>query len=82
MHMFIPKLSKSYFNFFTYIFEELFITFFRRQRYRKKRFRIPTCVFTALIIGGIVLGSVLGKRANIQPTGMIFRYSFQFNIQR
>ena len=51
---------------------ELFITFTRRHWYRKKRFVIPICLLTTMLIGAIILGSVLGTRTSISPTGTTF----------
>jgi hypothetical protein len=81
MHIFIPKLSKSHLIFLMYIFDEFFISFFRRHWYRKKRFDIPICFFIVLIMAGIILGSVLGTRVKHMPARTIFDIS-QFKIDR
>ena len=51
---------------------ELFITFTRRHWYRKKIFVIQICLLTTMLIGAIILGSVLGTRTSISPTGTTF----------
>jgi hypothetical protein len=72
MHMFIQKLSKSHLIFPMCIFDGLFITFFRRHWYRKKRFDIPICSLILLLIAGIIIGSVLGTKAKTTVIGTIF----------
>jgi hypothetical protein len=51
---------------------KLFISFTRRHWYRKKRFAIPIGVLTTLFIGAIALGSILGTRTSINPSGIVF----------
>jgi uncharacterized membrane protein len=58
---------------------ETFITSSRRPWYRKKRFIIPICLSTILVIAAVILGSVLGTRTNIKPTGNFFGI---FSLQR
>jgi hypothetical protein len=64
---------------------KLFITFTRRHWYRKKKFTIPICLRTTLIIAAIIIGSVLGSRRTINVTNaasMIFDIFFQFKNGR
>jgi len=60
-------------------FMAIFITFIRRQWYRKKRFTIPICLLTTVFIGAIIIGSVLGARSK-NGTGMIFYISFSSKV--
>ncbi len=72
MHICILKLSKCYLIFPMCIFDGLFIKFFRRHWYCKKRFSIPICFLILLIIAGIIIGSVLGTKAKTTVIGTIF----------
>jgi hypothetical protein len=56
----------------------LFIIFKRRSWYRKKRFAIPICLATFLSVAAIILGSILGTRSNISPSGMTFDILFSW----
>jgi hypothetical protein len=51
---------------------ETFITFPRRPWYRKKRFTIPICLSTILVIAAVILGSILGTKTKITPAGKSF----------
>jgi hypothetical protein len=58
---------------------ELLIIFTRRYWYLKKSFIIPISLLTVLLIGAIILGTVLWKKAHINPTSMIFDILFSSN---
>ncbi|CAF1066224.1 unnamed protein product [Rotaria sordida] len=48
-----------------------------RRWYNKKRFIIPVSILTAILILGVVLGSVLGSRSTNNVSGMRFDFLFK-----
>ncbi|CAF0897257.1 unnamed protein product [Adineta steineri] len=46
----------------------------KRQWYRKKRFAIPICLFSVLLIAGVITGAILGTKSNKNPADPVVNW--------